>query len=37
MLKELGITFLNTIRDVAPIVFLIAAFQIFVKKKQFQI
>ncbi len=33
MLKELGITFLNTIRDVAPIVLLIAIFQIFIIKK----
>jgi hypothetical protein len=33
MLKELGITFLITIRDVAPIVLLITIFQIFVIKK----
>jgi hypothetical protein len=33
MLGELGITFINTIRDVAPIVLLIAVFQIFVIKK----
>ncbi len=33
MLIELGITFLNTIRDVAPIVLLIAVFQVFVIKK----
>jgi hypothetical protein len=33
MLKELGITFLSTIRDVAPIVLLIALFQIFIIKK----
>lgn len=33
MLKELGITFLNTIRDVAPIVVLIAVFQILIIKK----
>lgn len=33
MLKELGITFLNTIRDVAPIVLLIAVFQIFIIKQ----
>ncbi len=33
MIKELGITFINTIRDVAPIVLLIAIFQIFVIKK----
>lgn len=33
MLKDLGITFLYTIRDVAPIVLLIAAFQIFIVKK----
>lgn len=33
MLKELGITFLETIRDVAPIVLLIATFQIFLIKK----
>jgi len=33
MLKELGITFLHTIRDVAPIVVLIAFFQVFVIKK----
>lgn len=33
MLKELGITFLTTIRDVAPIVLLIAVFQIFIIKK----
>lgn len=33
MLKELGITFLHTIRDVAPIVLLIAIFQIFILKK----
>ena len=33
MLKELGITFLYTIRDVAPIVILIAVFQVFVVKK----
>lgn len=33
MLKELGITFLLTVRDVAPIVLLIAMFQIFIIKK----
>ncbi len=33
MLNELGTTFLTTLRDVAPIVLLIAAFQIFVIKK----
>lgn len=33
MLKELGITFLYTLRDIAPIVTLIAVFQIFVIKK----
>lgn len=33
MLKELFITFLYTIRDVAPIVLLIALFQIFIIKK----
>ena len=33
MLKELAITFLFTIRDVAPIAVLIAAFQVFVVKK----
>jgi hypothetical protein len=33
MLKELVVTFLNTIVDVAPIVTLIAVFQIFVIKK----
>lgn len=33
MLKELGITFLYTIRDVAPIVLLIAVFQILIIKK----
>jgi hypothetical protein len=33
MLKDLGITFLTTIRDVAPIVLLIAIFQIFIIKK----
>lgn len=33
MLKELGITFLYTVRDVAPIVLLIAIFQIFIIKK----
>jgi len=33
MLIELGITFLNTLRDVAPIVLLIAVFQIFIIKK----
>jgi hypothetical protein len=33
MLQELGITFLNTIRDVAPIVVLIAFFQILIIKK----
>ena len=33
MLKELGITFSNTIRDVVPIVLLIAIFQIFIIKK----
>lgn len=33
MLKELFITFLNTIADVAPIVVLIAVFQIFIIKK----
>jgi hypothetical protein len=33
MIKELGITFLYTIRDVAPIVILIAVFQIFVIRR----
>ena len=33
MLKELGITFLNTIRDIAPIVVLIAVFQVLIIKK----
>jgi len=33
MLKELGITFLHTIRDVAPIVVLISVFQVLVIKK----
>ena len=33
MIKELGITFLITIRDVAPIVLLIAIFQVFIIKK----
>jgi hypothetical protein len=33
MLQDLGITFLTTIRDVAPIVLLIAVFQIFIIKK----
>lgn len=33
MLKELGITLIDTIRDVAPIVLLIAVFQIFIIKK----
>ena len=33
MLKELGITFINTIRDVAPIVVLISVFQVFIIKK----
>jgi len=33
MLKELGITFLNTIRDVTPIVVLIAVFQVLIIKK----
>jgi hypothetical protein len=33
MLKELGITFLYTIRDVAPIVVLIAVFQVLIIKK----
>jgi len=33
MIKELGITFLMTIRDVTPIVLLIAIFQIFIIKK----
>jgi hypothetical protein len=33
MLKELGITFLNTIRDVAPIILLIAVFQVFIIKR----
>ena len=33
MIKELGITFLITIRDVAPIVLLIAIVQIFIIKK----
>jgi len=33
MLKDLGITFLTTIRDVTPIVLLIAIFQIFIIKK----
>jgi hypothetical protein len=33
MLETLGITFLNTLKDVAPIVLLVALFQIFVIKK----
>ena len=33
MLKELGITFLYTIRDIAPIVLLIAVFQVLIIKK----
>lgn len=33
MLNELGHTFLSTIRDVAPIVVLIAVFQVFIIKK----
>jgi len=33
MLKELGITFLYTIRDVAPIVVLIAVFQVLIIKR----
>jgi hypothetical protein len=33
MIAELGITFLSTLRDVAPIVLLIAIFQIFILKK----
>ena len=33
MIKELGITFLNTIRDVAPIIILIAVFQVLIIKK----
>jgi hypothetical protein len=33
MIEELGITFLNTIRDVTPIVVLIAVFQVFIIKK----
>jgi hypothetical protein len=33
MIEDLGITFLYTIRDVAPIVILIAVFQIFIIKK----
>lgn len=33
MIKELGITFLTTVRDVAPIVVLIAVFQIFIIKR----
>lgn len=33
MLEELGITFLNTIRDVAPIVVLIAVFQVLIIKR----
>jgi len=33
MLEELGITFLNTIRDVTPIVVLIAVFQVLIIKK----
>jgi hypothetical protein len=33
MLVELGITFLNTIRDVTPIVVLIAVFQVLIIKK----
>lgn len=33
MLNELGITFMNTIRDVAPIVILIAVFQVGIIKK----
>ena len=33
MLIELGLTFLDTIRDVAPIVVLIAVFQVFIIKK----
>jgi len=33
MIRELGITLLHTIRDVAPIVILIAVFQIFIIKR----
>src|SRR5210317_2170649 len=33
MIQDLGITFLYTLRDVAPIVLLIGVFQIFVIKK----
>jgi hypothetical protein len=33
MIKEIGITLINTIRDVAPIVILIAFFQIFIIKR----
>ena len=33
MLQELGITFLNTIRDIAPIVVLIVLFQVFIIKE----
>ncbi len=33
MLEELGVTFFNTIRDVTPIVVLIAVFQVFIIKK----
>ena len=32
MIGELGITFLHTLRDVAPIVVLIAVFQVFIIK-----
>ena len=37
MLEDLGRTFLLTIRDVAPIVLLIAVFQVLVKKNPFPI
>ena len=33
MFKEIAITFLNTVRDVAPIVLLIAIFQVFIIKR----
>ena len=33
MLEELGTTFFNTIRDIAPIVVLIAVFQVFIIKR----
>ena len=33
MLNELGITFLNTIRDITPIIVLIAVFQVLIIKR----